>query len=75
MGDLPDDLKLRLAQNAVADALAKLGDELFAPQCRLTFIMRDPGNDECSMLVTNDDDLEGVERVLRARRLQEPSDG
>lgn len=57
--------ELARARSEVTLALSRL-ESLFKPQCKLTFLMRDPGNDECSMLITNDDDLPAVRRVIEA---------
>lgn len=37
----------------VGAALADLADN-FLPHVRLTFVMRDPGNSECHMVITDD---------------------
>jgi len=55
--------RLDNAQFTITETLAEL-EGLFLPRCRLTFVMRDPGNDECSMLITNDPDLAAVRRVI-----------
>lgn len=55
--------RVEATREAVASALADLED-FFLPRCRLTFLMRDPENDECTMLITNDPDLPAVRRVI-----------
>jgi hypothetical protein len=66
--------KVAHAFNEVAATLGEL-ESLFAPHCKLTFLMRDPSNDECSMLVTNDDDMPAVRRVMELLEKKEATHG
>lgn len=56
--------KLKDTHGAIAHALGELS-ERFQPQCKLTFIMRDPTNKEAYILAGDDNDLEGVIEVIR----------
>lgn len=49
---------------AVEDALCFLA-EMFKPECKLTFIMRVPGNDEADMVVTSDENEELAKVIER----------
>lgn len=51
------------ARTRIQAALVVLSD-LFVPEAKLTFVMRVPGNDDYSMLITDDPDLEALVRVV-----------
>lgn len=59
-----DRCTVEYVQACVSEKLALL-EELFLPRCRLSFVMRDPENDECSMLITNDTNVPAIRRVLK----------
>ena len=50
----------------ISDALNQLGP-LFLPECRLTFIMRLPGDEEADVLVTIDD-LDELQKLIERRK-------
>ena len=51
----------------IQHTLRKL-QKLFVPEARLTFFMRVPGNDECSIVVTSDDLSKVSEVILKLSR-------
>jgi hypothetical protein len=56
-----------LVHARVASALGSLS-RLFAPGCRLTFVMRDPKNLEAFMVIGDDTEDEVIATVERSRR-------
>lgn len=50
-------------RDQIRASLATLSD-LFVPEAKLSFVMRVPGNDDCSMLITDDPDIEALVRVV-----------
>jgi hypothetical protein len=45
--------KTEYARDVISNELAKL-EKLFLPHCRLTFIMRNPEEEDGDMVITND---------------------
>lgn len=58
---------LQRAHNAVCDALGKLADGVFVKGMKLTFVMRDPNNEDCYMVV-GDDTVDGAIGALERSR-------
>ena len=58
---------LQRAHMRVCDVLGDLADHLFVKGVKLTFIMRDPANEDCYMVV-GDDTIEGAISALERSR-------
>lgn len=67
----PEMTPLEVVHNRITEALVKL-ESYFEPGCRLTFIMRDPKNDEADIVETFDD-LDELKKVIE--RTQERASG
>jgi hypothetical protein len=59
--------KLKAAHMRVCDMLGELADHTFAKGVRLTFVMRDPKNDDCYMVV-GDDTIDGTISAMERSR-------
>lgn len=59
--------RLKAAHMRVCDVLGDLADHTFVKGVKLTFIMRDPKNDDCYMVV-GDDTIDGVISALERSR-------
>lgn len=59
-----DKQRIMEAHNAVGTALGKLADTVFVKGVHLTFVMRDPKNDECYMVISDDPDLDVVKDTI-----------
>lgn len=58
--------KVRGVAGQVEEYLTEI-EALFKPHCRITFLMRDPQNPECEMLLTRDDLDEVAKAIERAK--------
>lgn len=66
-----DPSRLQAAHMHVASALGELAKH-FTNDCRLTFVMRKPDNDECYLIVSDELDLGPVaETIVRHRRKED----
>lgn len=60
--------KLKSAHMRVCDVLGDLEDYTFAKGVKLTFVMRDPNNDDCYMVVGDDDPDAVIAAIERAKK-------
>lgn len=63
--------KLTHTHAAVANALGDLA-KLFKPECKLTFVMRHPTDEECYIVIGDDMEHEKVIETIRRSEAQKP---
>lgn len=56
--------RLAYARERITETLDQLHREVFTSDMKLTFIARDPANEDCT-LILSDDDLDGVQGAIR----------